>query len=243
MTLACIEPEWPASSRIKAFTTTRTGGGSMAPYDGLNLAEHVGDDLEDVRHNRKVLSEHLALPQTPQWLNQQHTLDIQTDTVCFGGRPCDGSYTQQAGRVCVVMTADCMPIFITDTAGTQVSVVHAGWRGLAGGIVEKAIQLFTAPVQELLVWAGPTISQANFEIGAEVKQALGGSDRFYQANANKPGHYFADLYGLAGERMAALGVSFYGHSSLCTYADEERLFSYRRAAVTGRMASLIWMEM
>lgn len=186
------------------------------------------------------MNQELALPSQPQWLNQQHTTLIQTDSKAFDLSPCDGVYTRKKGQVCAVMTADCMPIIITDKQGTEVAAIHAGWRGMADGIIEKALALFAADPEDLLVWAGPTISQTNFEVGPEVKTALGGDEQYYIDNPQRAEHYFCDLYGLAGERVNALGAT-YTQSGACTYRDEKYYFSYRRDGKTGRMATLIWM--
>lgn len=237
--LQTILPNWSAPNRVKAFSTTRLGGHSQSPFAALNLGMHVGDSPIFVGENRKVVIDELNLPSKPIWLNQEHTTHIQTDDECFGGKPCDGIYTRKKGQVCVVMTADCMPVLITNKSGSEVAAVHAGWRGLADGIIEKAMLLFNTELNDLLVWAGPTISKPNFEIGAEVKVALGGSEKYYTENLQRKGHYFCDLYGLAGERVQRLGAS-YSHSNECTYANERDFFSYRRDGVTGRMATFIW---
>ena len=237
--LKAVKPDWLAPSHVQAFSTTRKGGCSLPPFDALNLGDHVGDSSESVAENRGFLSSGLNIPSEPVWLNQQHTTIIQKDQKKYNGEPCDGIYTNQSSVVCAVMTADCMPVLISNKQGSEVAAVHAGWRGLAGGIIEKAISLFESKAKDLLVWAGPTISQQNFEIGLEVKIELGGSERFYEKNPDKAGHYFCDLYGLAGERVTALGAS-YTYSKQCTYADKKDYFSYRRDGKTGRMASLIW---
>lgn len=231
--------DWSAPSNVKAFSTTRLGGVSSKPYDALNLGQHVGDIPQDVDQNRRLIVDDLGLPTEPHWLKQEHTIAIQTDQQNFAGLPCDGMYTRKKGQVCAVMTADCMPLLMTDKNGSEVAAIHAGWRGMADGIIEQAVSLFVANPQDLLVWAGPTISQPNFEIGAEVKAALGGSDQYYIENQQRSGHYFCDLYGLAGERVNALGAS-YSRSDACTYADESDYFSYRRDGKTGRMATVIW---
>lgn len=234
-----IVPNWSAPSHVKAFTTTRIGGDSQSPFDALNLGTHVGDLPMVVDQNRSRVVDELHLPSKPTWLNQEHTVNIQTDDECFDGVPCDGIYTQKKEQVCLVMTADCMPLLITDKSGSEVAAVHAGWRGLAGGIIEKSMLMFNAEPNDLLVWAGPTISKPNFEIGAEVKVALGGSEKHYSENLQRKGHYFCDLYGLAGERVERLGADYF-HSNECTYANERDFFSYRRDGKTGRMATLIW---
>lgn len=245
-----IKPNWNAPTNIKALTTTRLGGVSSSPYDSLNLGDHVGDEKSSVEQNRQRLCDDIRQsfqlsPEAqfkPQWIRQEHTINI-VDDYTNDQQTCayDGQFTQGKGVVCTIMTADCMPVFICNKQGSEIALVHAGWRGLAEGIVEKAINLFSDQAEQLLVHCGPAISQQYFEIGHDVKQELGGAEQFYRANADRAGHYYADLYGLLGEKMHDLGIE-YTHSSDCTFADQERLFSYRREGVTGRTASLIWIE-
>ena len=251
-----IKPQWTAPKHIKALTSTRMGGVSLPPYAGLNLGEHVGDQPNRVAENRRLLTELIQRDCAkdsnaddvntiqPNWLRQEHTTNILQDSDSHQqhfNQAFDGHYTCQPGMVCTIMTADCLPVFICDQKGTEIALVHAGWRGLADGIVESALELFATPKDELLVHCGPAISQQNFEIGPEVKEALGGSDRFYQTQPNKAGHFLADLTGLLGERMAAEGVMF-TQSGHCTYADRDKFFSYRRDGVTGRIVSLLWID-
>ena len=251
-----IKPQWAAPDHIKAFTSTRIGGVSLPPYEGLNLGDHVGDQVEQVAENRRLLIEFIQRDCArdtnvkdisaikPNWLRQEHTTKILLDADSRQQRfnqAFDGHYTSQLGVVCTIMTADCLPVFICDQQGTEVALMHAGWRGLAAGIVENALELFAAPNDELLVHCGPSISQQNFEIGYEVKQALGGSDKFYQPQPNKAGHFLADLTGLLEERMVAEGVMF-TQSGHCTFAESDKFFSYRREGVTGRIVSLLWID-
>lgn len=251
-----IKPLWSAPKHIKALTSTRVGGVSSPPYDSLNLGGHVGDQAGDVAKNRYLLSESLqhdfldeqsannAAKLNPNWLRQEHTTKILQDSnsqqQCWN-EAFDGHFTGQKNVVCTIMTADCLPVFICDRKGSEIALVHAGWRGLADGIVEDALELFAEPNDQLLVHCGPGISQQHFEIGQEVKDALGGSDRFYQAQVDKAGHYLADLTGLLGERLAAKGVTF-TQSGHCTFAEDDKFFSYRREGVTGRMVSLLWID-
>ena len=234
-----IKPDWSAPKHVQAFATTRIGGFSHSPFHSLNLALHVGDDPQSVAQNRQLMVDEFNLPNEPKWLNQQHTTNVKTDEKNFNELPYDGIYTRKKQQVCVVMTADCMPLLMTDKNFTEVSAVHAGWRGMANGIIEKTMSLFAADPSDLLVWAGPTISQPNFEIGPEVKTALGGSDYYYKENLQRLNHYYCDLYGLASERVKQAGAS-YTQSNACTYANENEYFSYRRDGETGRMASFIW---
>lgn len=241
-------PEWLVPKHVKALTTTRLGGVSAAPYGSLNLGDHVQDNSDDVAENRRRLVDEQALPTQPVWLRQIHSTlvhDIGSDenstaesTAALVG---DGSTTSQAGVVCAVLTADCLPLFLTDTAGQKVAIVHAGWRGMADGIIEVAISAFNTEADNIVAWAGPCIGAEHFEIGPEVRSALGGSDLAYRESANQ-GKLLANLYALAGERLAALGVSNYRHSSACTFRDNDKYFSYRRDGQCGRMASLIWLE-
>lgn len=180
----------------------------------------------------------------PHWLRQEHTTNILQDSGSRQQRlnqAFDGHFTRQTRVVCTVMTADCLPVFICDQKGTEIALVHAGWRGLADGIVEDALKLFSVPNEELLVHCGPAISQQNFEIGQDVKKLLGGSDEFYLVQPDKPGHFLADLAGLLGERMATKSVTF-TQSGHCTYAESDRFYSYRRDGVTGRIVSLLWID-
>lgn len=247
--LEFIYPQWAAPKNIKALTTTRIGGVSPAPYASLNVGDHVGDAAEHVEQNRKRLTDQLGLDiSQPQWLKQEHTTNIvigcdtELDTKKnLNACAYDGHFTNQKNVICTIMTADCLPVFICNKQGTEVALVHAGWRGLADGIVEKTIKLFNTPSSELLVYCGPAISKQYFEIGIEVKERIGGSERFYTPQVDKAGHFLADLSGLLDERLQVFGVT-YTDSGMCTYADVERFFSYRRDGVTGRMVSLLWIE-
>ena len=271
--LEFVYPTWKAPKNIKALTTTRKGGVSLAPYSGLNVGEHVGDELKYVEQNRTLVTDFIKhqyaenkafenkgsvnkssainsiklltpeLPKLePHWLRQEHTTKIVTDSNKNDlTQAYDGQFSQQKSVVCAIMTADCMPVFICNSLGTEIALVHAGWRGFADGIVEKAMNMFQGSEDQLLVHCGPAISQRHFEIGDEVRQQLGGSDCFFRDNINKKGHCFADLVGLLGERVSARGAQF-THSGYCTYADRDQFFSYRRENMTGRMVSLLWME-
>jgi YfiH family protein len=244
-----IFPTWQAPNNIKAFTSTRTGGCSKAPFDSLNVGDHVGDDNNLVQENRNMLIDEACralsfnrdIQFSPQWLKQEHTTLISTDDQPITHTACDGHFTRSKGVICTIMTADCLPVFICNRSGTEVALLHAGWRGLADGIVEKALNLFSNNPNELLVHCGPAITQRNFEVGNEVKKMIGGSDIFYKNNPNKQGHCYADLIGLLGERMEKFDIQ-YSHSDMCTYSDEERFFSYRRESVTGRIVSMLWIN-
>ncbi|WED22290.1 peptidoglycan editing factor PgeF [Vibrio sp. JC009] len=237
-----IIPNWPAPAHIKAFSSLRSGGVSKAPYEGLNLGTHVGDDIQDVEVNRITLIKANHLPAAPVWLNQTHStvvacLDQSTSEVVNA----DALFTSAKGVVCSAMTADCLPVLLTDTEGTQVAAVHAGWRGLAGGIVENAVKLFDKPV---MAWLGPAIGPDAFEVGEDVLEAFTAfSPEAEKAFISKgEGKYWANMSLLATQRLNAIGVSEVYDSGLCTFSDSERFYSYRRDGVTGRQASFIWIE-
>lgn len=245
-----ITPSWPAPVVVRACITTRTGGVSLGPYAANNVGLHVGDNPAHVIQNRRALAQQLTLTTTPQWLEQIHGVKVihaKSDGVV---RTADGSYTDQPGVVCAVMTADCLPIFLCDKKGTQVAVVHCGWRSLANGICARALQKFTVDGADMLAYLGPAISQAHFEVGVDVLDAFFKRARNIEhqeqiAAAFKPGrrplHFYADIYALARAELRALGVdAIYGEDD-CTYTQRDRFFSYRRDGVTGRMASLIWL--
>jgi YfiH family protein len=242
--ISWIEPDWPAPSRVHALTTTRQGGFSLPPYAGLNLAEHVGDDPVAVGRNRSLLREALSLPSEPLWLNQVHGRAVVEVGACQAGCAADGAFAQGPGSVCAVLTADCLPLLLSDRAGCQVAAVHVGWRGLAAGIIKAAVDRFSAPGIELLAWLGPAIGPSAFEVGPEVLECFLLQDPAADI-AFLPGHgdrWLADIFQLARLRLAAAGVGFVSGGDYCTVTDETRFYSYRRDGVTGRMATLIWIE-
>lgn len=232
-------PDWPAPPNVRAWVTER---GSAERYGALNLALHVGDDASAVAANRARLRAALELPSEPRWLEQVHgvrVLDLDREQ----GSQADGAVTRRAGVVCVVMTADCLPVLLCDRGGTQVGVAHAGWRGLLGGVLPAAVAAFGVEPKDLIAWLGPAIGQASYEVGAEVRDAFvahdsAASQRFAP---NARGRWQADLYGLARDSLAAAGLTAVHGGDLCTYTAAERFFSHRREAPCGRMASLIWL--
>lgn len=237
-----IVPDWDVPARVRAVSTTRKGGVSRGPWRSLNLADHVGDDPSDVAQNRHRLAAELSLPSEPAWLKQVHGCTV----VRPGAADCeaDACITGETGRVCVVMTADCLPVLFTDRHGSRVAVAHAGWRGLAAGVVENALGGFDCEPADVRVWLGPAIGPEAFEVGDEVRQAFVDRDAA-SAAAFRPvssGHWLADLYALARRRLACRGVDAVWGGGLCTYNDADRFYSFRRDGVTGRMASLIWLE-
>jgi YfiH family protein len=238
-----IEPDWPAATSVKALTTTRQGGVSQGPYASLNLADHVGDAADDVQRNRVTIQRRLSLPKPPVWLHQLHSDRVVDAAHCGQCPPADASFAAQAQVVCAVLTADCLPVLFCDRAGTRVAAAHAGWRGLAAGVLESTVRALDTEPQRLLAWLGPAIGPAAFEVGGEVRRNFvdrqAEAARAFQPRAN--GRWLADLYELARIRLLAVGVSAVYGGGLCTFSDRERFYSYRRDGVTGRMASLIWL--
>lgn len=239
-----ITPDWPAAARVKACSSTRLGGCSVAPYAALNLGDHVGDDVSKVQHNRQWLQQHAGMPADPVWLNQVHGVAVvQLPLGATTLVQADAVLSAVAGQVCAVMTADCLPVLFCDKAGTQVAAVHAGWRGLHAGILEATIQHFKQPDQ-LMVWLGPAIGPTAFEVGPEVRQLFiqQHPESIAAFQPSQQGKWLANLYLLARLRLQAAGVSAIYGGDYCTYSQPDLFFSYRREGQTGRMASCIWLE-
>ena len=240
-----IWADWPAPPNIKALCTTRQGGVSSAPFDQLNLGDHVGDDPQAVLDNRQSLLNSLSLVKPAQWLKQVHGVEVVEAYSDQQIRQADACYTTEAGVACVIMTADCLPVLFTNRSGSKVAAAHAGWRGLAEGVLEQTLSQFDDP-SEVMVWMGPAIGPDAFEVGQEVYDRFV-DDLAQSRDAFKPSpshneRWVADIYQLARLRLNRAGVRQIFGGGLCTYTDSERFFSYRRQAQTGRMASLIWME-
>lgn len=238
-----LVPDWPAVKTVHAVTTVRQGGVSQAPYASFNLADHVGDAPASVQHNRRLLDQQLKLPSSPYWLNQVHGRDVVEAGVSATPVSADASCATKTGVVCAVLTADCLPVLFCDVAGQCVAAAHAGWRGLARGVLEATVSAMPVAPTRLLAWLGPAIGADAFEVGEDVRQVFlrhhAQADACFVA-ASK-GKWMADIYGLAQLRLQAMGVSQVFGGGFCTYADDQRFFSYRRDTVTGRMASLIWL--
>ena len=234
-------PEWPAPARVRALQTLRSGGVSPAPYDGLNLGDHVGDLPENVAANRSRLSS--VLPAEPRWLQQVHGATVVDGDGLVQPEAADGVYARLPGVVCGVMTADCLPVLFCDAAGSVVAAAHAGWRGLAAGVLENTVKAMGVPAANLMAWLGPAIGPGAFEVGDEVRAAFVTADRSASGAfvPGRPGKWLADIYALARLRLNACGVGQVFGGGFCTVSDRERFFSYRRDGVTGRMASLIWL--
>lgn len=237
-----IFPDWPAPARVAAAVTTRQGGVSAAPFDTLNLADHVGDDPAAVAANRAMLSNALALPAEPAWLSQVHGTEVVDASRCGRSARADASLAFGPDVVCAVMTADCLPVLFCHERGDRVAAAHAGWRGLSAGVLEATVGGLGGG-DGLMAWLGPAIGPDVFQVGDEVRAAFVAHDPDAAAAFRPDGdRWLADLYGLARRRLAACGVTAVFGGGYCTYRETQRFFSYRRAPCTGRMASLIWLK-
>lgn len=239
-----IRPDWPAPRNVRACTTTRSGGVSKPPYESFNLGDHVHDDAAAVMRNRELLMQRLGLMRQPVWLQQVHGLRVIDAAQPNAPREADAAYSFMPELACAVLTADCLPVLLCDRAGTRVAAAHAGWRGLAGGVLEAAVAALGTSGEDLLAWLGPAIGPKAFEVGDEVRAAFTARDAgaVEAFRPLSPGKWLADLYLLARRRLMQAGVlNVYG-GHWCTYADSARFYSYRRDRVTGRMATLIWMD-
>ena len=232
MTIETIVPDWPAPGNIKSAVTLRYGGVSKPPYETLNLAEHVGDSVKDVTRNRELLKNQLQLPESPHWLTQTHSatcLLVNEDSV-----EADAMVSAERGRVLAVMTADCLPILVCNQEGSSYGVIHAGWRGLASGIIGNTLaKLADRPA---MAWLGPAIGPCHYEVGPDVY-------RHFDTSVFQPGkdesHWLMDLYAEARRQLVMAGVSEIYGGGFCSYC-ENRFYSHRRDGITGRFAALIW---
>lgn len=235
-----LPPDWPAPENVRALQTLRTGGCSAGPWASFNLGEHVGDESGNVLANRAALRQ--FLPAEPLWLNQVHGTTVVDAAVAEQRMAADGSFARHPGSVCVVMTADCLPVLFCDRAGTVVAAAHAGWRGLLDGVLENTIAAMQVVPDQLLAWLGPAIGPAAFEVGPEVREAFVAKDAAAaQCFAARGDKWLADIYGLARQRLQKAGLTAISGGGACTVSESGRYFSYRRDGVTGRMASLIWL--
>lgn len=239
--LPLILPRWPAPASVIAFASTRLGGCSGPPFNSLNLADHVGDVPATVARNRALLG-----VRTPRLRHWQHMRQVHGSRVVRIDRPidppqADALVTDVPGLACAVATADCLPVLLCDRAGREVAAVHAGWRGLAGGVLEAAVGAMRAPAGQLLAWIGPAISAAAYEVDAAVRDALCAAEAADAVclQATRPGHWLADLPALAQRRLARLGVTEVSWSGHCTLSQPALFFSYRRDGSTGRMLTVI----
>jgi len=246
--LTSLTPAWPVSSRVTAFTTTRLGGVSAPPFNQLNLGLHVGDDRDDVLENRRRLNDAFALPHSPRWLNQTHSADLLqkgSGLEHAADTQADGSWTNEADTVIAVLTADCLPVVISDRQGLQIAVIHAGWRGLATGILENALATFPSD-SELYAWLGPAIGPQAFEVGSDVKEAFVSRHADHSSaftDEHSPGKCFADIYALARRELTrSRSVSVHG-GDYCTVLQADLFHSHRRdGKLSGRMATVAWIS-
>lgn len=247
--LPLIMPQWPAPANVQAFSTTRQGGVSAPPWGQLNLGDHVDDHPEHVAANRQCLARRLSVPAARfAWLNQVHgTRVIEVTHQNLNQLPAaDASYTREPGVVCAILTADCLPVLICNHHGTVVGAAHAGWRSLCAGVLENLIAEMAEPVHNLMAWFGPAIGPDHFEVGPEVRQAfidhsIAATSAFTRHGA-RAGHYMADIYQLATQRLQQAGLTDIHGGGLSTAGDSQRFYSYRRDGQTGRLVTLILMH-
>jgi YfiH family protein len=243
-----FEPQWPAPSGVRVVSTLRGapggGGASKAPYARFNLGSSVGDDPLAVAENRRMLRREAGLPADPSWLAQVHGVTVADLDQAGPHAAADAAVTRRPGKVCAILTADCLPIvFATDT-GDTVAAAHAGWRGMAAGVIGATVRAVAVQPERLIAWLGPAIGPLHFEVGAEVREAFlsadAGAGEAFRLNAG--GKFMADLAMLARRQLKDLGVNRIYGGGECTYARADRYFSHRRDGLTGRQATLIWRE-
>jgi len=237
-----IAADWPAPDGLVAGSTTRTGGVSAGGFDSLNLGAHVGDIEGNVAENRRRFAADCKLPSAPMWLSQVHGTEVTVSSEQGNSQEADAIFTREPDRVCAVMTADCLPVLMISGDGVELAAAHAGWRGLCNGVLESTLRAFETSPDNILAWLGPAISQQNFEVGDDVRQAFVFHDdaagEFFMPNDR--GRWQADLYGLARQRLNAAGVKQIYGGDACTYDDPDRFFSYRRDGRCGRMANFVF---
>ncbi len=235
-----IHPDWPAPAKVRGLMTTRTGGVSAAPWASFNLGDHVNDDPPHVAANRALLR--AQVPAEPAWLRQVHSARVVE--AGGGAVEADACFSRTPGQVCAVLTADCLPVLFCDRAGSVVAAAHAGWRGLAGGVLEATVAAMAVPPGGILAWMGAAIGPAAFEVGDDVRDAFLAQHPETAAAfvpQGAPDKWLADIYALARIRLARAGVTAVSGGGRCTHAEADTFFSYRRDGVTGRMAALVWL--
>ncbi|MDG6282271.1 peptidoglycan editing factor PgeF [Glaesserella parasuis] len=239
-----ILPTWSVPDFVHAFTTTREGGVSQAPFDSLNLGDHVTDDLQSVQTNREILQEQGNLPHFPLYLTQTHSTRVLRLPYEQNDIEADAVYTNQANQVCLVMTADCLPVLFCSKDGKEIAAAHAGWRGLCDGVLEATVAEFECKPENICVWLGPAIGPTAFQVGEDVIEQFCAFDpqarEAFVADEYMSGKFLGNLYQIARQRLNKLGITEIAGGDYCTYCDAEQFFSYRRDKVTGRMATLIW---
>lgn len=240
-----IPASWPAPAWINAGTTTRLGGHSQPPFDGFNLANHVGDEEKNVKANRDEMKSLLELRNEPVWIAQQHGNVVIDAVAASNGDIADGIYTNKAHIVCQILTADCVPVLLCNQTGTEIAAIHAGWQGLCKGILIQAIGKFTSAPETILAWIGPHIGPASYEVKEDMRDkciaSMGTEVRSAFTKIDNE-HFHADLEQMVRLNLHALGVSGISTSGYCCYKEQNLFYSYRRDGKTGRMASLIWIN-
>ena len=242
MNLPLIYPDWPLEDKVCAFTTTRAGGCSTSPYDGFNLAIHVDDQVEDVIKNRNRLNEYFSFTSSPKWLQQTHSnIVVRADEIEPDSIEADATFATTRNEICAVLTADCLPVLLADRNGECVAAAHAGWQGLAKGIIQETIHAMSDYIKPEYAWLGPAIGPQAFEVGEDVYDTYMDSNIAYQRafSAKKPGKWNLDIYAAAKIVLAAADIPYVYGGAYCTYQDQDRFFSYRRSEKTGRMATVI----
>ena len=242
-----IIPDWPAPAKVRAVSTTRLGGKSLTPYNSLNLAQHVNDENDVVIANRVILKRLAGYKNEPVWLEQVHGNTAVNAADINSIVKADASFTTAINTTCVVMTADCLPVLFCDKNGRGVAAAHAGWRGLAAGVLETTVQCLcnelACSANDVIAWMGPAIGADAFEVGDEVRETFVSQHDVASAFIEtRPQHWLMDIYAVARARLKAVGVDQVSGGQFCTYRDEKQFFSYRRDGQCGRMASLIWLE-
>jgi YfiH family protein len=236
--------DWDAPANVTAFSTLRSGGVSAAPYDSLNLAVHVGDDLDAVRQNRLILMQSQGWDAEPLWLDQVHGADVVRAETAGGIPRADGAVSENVGQTLAILTADCLPVLACDRRGTVIGAFHAGWKGLLAGVLENGLRAMQRDPQDLLVWIGPAIAAASYQVGPEVREAYLRSDPAHDGDfsADGPGHWRFNLAGAAARRLKTAGAGSVTGGRWDTLAGENQFFSHRRQAPCGRMATIIRIE-
>ncbi|MGY4674486.1 peptidoglycan editing factor PgeF [Ursidibacter arcticus] len=241
-----IKPMWSVPNHIHAFTTVREGGVSLPPFTSFNLGDHVGDDPLLVKQNRQILTEQGGLPHFPIFLTQTHSTKVLRIPTESNDLNADAVYTNQPNQVCLVMTADCLPVIFCSQDGKEIAAAHAGWRGLCDGILEATVKEFACKPSQITVWLGPAIGPTAFQVGQEVIDQFCAVDPqakdAFIADEQTSGKFLGNLYQIATQRLNKLGITQISGGDFCTYYDEKQFFSYRRDQQTGRMATLIWRD-
>ena len=242
MSVSIIEASWPAPPHIVAGTTLRTGGVSLDTWSSLNLAAHVDDNPGAVEENRSRFALNCNLPGEPVWLNQVHSNRAALEKPADAREGCDALVTRESGKVCAILTADCLPVLFCAKDGSEIAAAHAGWRGLSDGVLEATLKVMRTAPGSTIVWLGPAISQKAFEVGPEVREQFLEKDDLVEGcfQMNARGRYQADLYAIARHLLGKAGVGSVTGGEFCTFSEPDRFFSYRRDGQCGRMASFIY---